>query len=190
LVLISFVGTFAFVGMESTFALFGEHRFGYDPAEIALLFAYIGLAAAASQGAIVGRLVDRMGESLVLSIGLGGTAVGMALLAVSGPLPLLLLALALIGLASGLVFATISALISLAAGEDEQGGVLGVLASSSGLARIAGPLVATALFQEVGVSSPLALAAILFAACLILATFGAPRPAALRASGEGVVRDV
>lgn len=182
LVLISFVGTFAFVAMESTFALFGEARFDYGPAEVALLFAYIGLAAAASQGALVGRLVARFGEYGVMVTGLAGTAVGMAVMAVAEGLPVLLVGLAIVGLASGLVFATITALVSLAASEEDQGGALGVLASSGSLARIAGPLVATALFQEVGIASPLALAAVLFAACLALATFGAVRPAPVASS--------
>ncbi len=191
LVLISFLGTFAFVGMESTFALFGDRRFGYGFEEVALLFAYVGLAAAASQGALVGRLVDRAGEFRVMLAGLVGSAVGMLLLALAEELWLLLIALALLGVATGLVFATVAALTSLSVGEDEQGGALGLLASSGGLARIAGPIVATALFGSVGYGSPLVLGAALFAACAVVAALALPRPeGAAAARGGPAVRDV
>jgi MFS family permease len=190
-VLLSFVGTFAFVGMESTFALFGERRFGYSPAEVGLLFAYIGVASVASQGVLVGRLVARHGESAVLLWGLLGTGAGLALLAVADVLWLLLTALALLAAASGLVFATVTALVSLAAGEGDQGGALGVVASTGGLARIAGPVVATLLFQHAGVSTPLLLGAVLFALCAVLAARGGTRDAVASASGSALpARDV
>jgi DHA1 family tetracycline resistance protein-like MFS transporter len=183
LVLLSFVGTFAFVAMESTFALFGDRRFGYSPAEVGLLFAYIGVASVAAQGFVVGRLTARHGEARVLRWGLIGTGAGLALLAVADVLWLLLIALALLAGASGLVFATVTALVSLAAGEDHQGGALGLLASSGGLARIAGPVAALALFQAAGPAAPLLMGAALFAGCAVLAARGLPpRPAPAGAS--------
>jgi DHA1 family tetracycline resistance protein-like MFS transporter len=184
LVTLSFVGTFAFVGMESTFALLGDRRFGYSTAEVGLLFVLIGVASAASQGLLVGRLVRRYGEERVLVAGLAGTAVGLALLAASGTLGALLAALVVLAVASGLVFATVTALTSLAAGDHEQGGALGLVASCGGLARIGGPVVATLLFQHAGVASPLVLGAVLFAGCAVLALTSLDRPAgALRPPG-------
>ena len=87
-------------------------------------------------------------------------------MAVSESLWLLLVGLALLAVASGLVFSTTTALISLASGEREQGSVLGLTASVGGAARIAGPVVATLLFQHAGVSTPLVLGAALFAICV------------------------
>jgi multidrug resistance protein len=183
LVLLSFVGTFAFVAMESTFALFGDRRFGYSPAQVGLLFAYVGVASVVAQGYLVGKLTARHGESRVLQWGLAGTGVGLALLAAADVLWLLLIALALLAGAAGLVFATTTALVSLSAGEDEQGGALGILASSGGLARIAGPVAALALFGALGPSAPLLMGAALFAGCAVLAIRGLPpRPAAIGAS--------
>ena len=78
LLAVSFIATFAFVGMESTFALFGEHRFEYGQVEMGLLFTYIGVLAALSQGVLVGRLVERRGETRVMLAGLAGTSVGAA----------------------------------------------------------------------------------------------------------------
>jgi len=165
LVWLTFIATFAFVGMESTFALFGEWRLDYGAVEMGLLFAFIGVMAALSQGVLVGRLVARAGEARVMIGGLLGTAVGFLGVAASESLWLLLPSLAVLAVASGLVFSTTTALISLAAGEREQGAVLGLTASVGGGARIAGPVVATLLFQHVGIAVPLLVGAALFALC-------------------------
>jgi multidrug resistance protein len=165
LVWLSFIATFAFVGMESTFALFGEHRFDYDAVQMGLLFTYIGVLAALGQGVLVGRFVRRWGEGRVLIAGLFGTAAGLAVTAIAHELWVLLIGLMLLSIASGLVFATTTALISLAAHEREQGVVLGLNASVGSAARIAGPVVATLLFQHAGVAVPLVVGAVLFALC-------------------------
>jgi len=178
LVWLSFIATFAFVGMEATFALLGSHRFGYGEGAMGMLFAYVGIAAAVGQGFVVGRAVARYGETQVMVWGLIGTAVGLGLLAVAFNIAVVLVALAILGVFSGLAFATISALISHAAPVDMQGGILGVAASSSGLARIGGPIVAGALFQYVNPSAPLAFGAVLAAVCVVVATRSVLRPAA------------
>jgi multidrug resistance protein len=165
LVWLSFVATFAFVGMESTFALFGERRFDYDAVEIGLLFTYIGVLAALGQGVLVGRVVRRWGEVRVLIAGLIGTAAGLLVTGLAHDLWVLLIGLLLLAVPSGLVFATTTALISLAAGEREQGAILGLNASVGSAARIAGPLVATLLFQHAGIAVPLMVGAALFAVC-------------------------
>lgn len=178
LVWMSFLATFAFVGMETTFALLGADRFGYGQATMGALFAYVGVAAAMGQGFLVGRVVARYGEVRVMVWGLAGTAVGLALLAAAFDVAVLLVALAILGVFSGLAFATISALISHAAPVDMQGGVLGIAASASGLARVVGPLVAGGLFQYLNPSAPLAIGALITAGCVLLATRTVLRAAA------------
>ena len=77
--------------------------------------------AAAAQGLLVGRLVERFGEARVLIAGLAGTAAGLLLVAVSESLWALLPGLAVLAVASGLVFSTTTALISLAAHDARAG---------------------------------------------------------------------
>lgn len=179
LVWLSFLATFAFVGMEATFALLGSHRFGYGPGTMGMLFAFVGVAAAVGQGFLVGRVVARFGETWVMVWGLAGTAVGLALLAVAFDVVVVLVALAILGVFSGLAFAAISALISRAAPVDMQGGVLGVAASASGLARVGGPIVAGVLFEYINPSAPLAVGAVITAICVLVATRTVLRPAAV-----------
>jgi MFS transporter, DHA1 family, tetracycline resistance protein len=181
LVWLSFVATFAFVGMESTFALFGERRFEYDAVEMGLLFTYIGVLAAVGQGLLVGRFVARWGESRVLIAGLVGTAVGLAVTALAHELWVLLVGLLFLAVASGLVFATTTALISLAVDDRDQGVILGLNASVGSAARIAGPVVAALLFQHAGIAVPLVVGAALFAVCAAAAirVRTTPSPAAV-----------
>ena len=162
----SLIGTLAFVGMESTFALFGERRLGFGLAQTGLLFAYVGVLSALVQGWLVRKLVPRFGEGPVLRAGLFISALGLAAIAPCHQVWQLLLACIPLALGSGLVFPTLTAIVSRRTSEHEQGGVLGVLASTNGLARVVGPVAATATFQHVGVWAPYVIGAGLFAACL------------------------
>jgi len=175
LVWISFVGSLAFVGMEGTFALFGERRFDYGLVETGLVFTYIGVVAAVVQGGLVSRVVRRIGETRTLLIGLWGTGLALALIPACYSTWALLVVVLLMAAASGLVFPTVTALFSRAAGADDQGGMLGVLASTGGLARIIAPVGATVLFQHVGIATPYLVGAALFAGCGLLAMRGVGR---------------
>lgn len=174
---LTFIANFAFIGMETTFALFGSERFGYGMVEMGLLFSYIGVLAVVSQGFLVRRAVARAGEGRVLVAGLAATGAGLLLMAPARSLWLLLPALALLAVGSGLVFATTTTLISLASGEGEQGAVLGLTASVASAARIAGPLVGAVLFQHVDVAAPLVVGGVLFALCAVAALRMSARPA-------------
>ncbi|MFN8110228.1 MAG: MFS transporter [Thermoleophilia bacterium] len=175
LIWLSFVATLAFVGMESTFALLGNRRFGYSQTQMGVLFVVVGLAAAFSQGFLVGRVVTRYGERTVLIAGLVGTALGLAGMAAAGTVWLMLPPLILLGVTSGLAFSTTSALISHAAGDAEQGEVLGLAASTGGVARIFGPVAAGTMFDQFVPGAPLVAGAVLTAVCVAVAVLRVPR---------------
>lgn len=172
MLVITFLGTFAFVGMEQTFALLGERRFDFGLVETGLVFAYIGIVVAVVQGKAIGPLVSRHGERRVMLTGLILTGAALGLLAITTELWALFPVAALLA-ASGLVFPTVTTLVSKAVSEADQGAMLGVVASVSGLARVFGPLAAGALF-EVDVPLPYIVGAILFGVCLVI---GLRRPA-------------
>lgn len=174
MVMITFLATFAFVGMEQTLALLGELRFGFGQSQTGLLFAYIGIIVAVVQGVGIRRLVRRYGEQRVMLAGIVLTGVSLGFLAVVTHLWQLFPVAALLA-GSGLVFPTVTSIVSKASSEADQGGMLGVLASSSGLARVLGPLAAGALF-DVDVPLPYVVGAALFAVCLGVALRGARRP--------------
>ncbi|NBQ44410.1 MAG: MFS transporter, partial [Mycobacteriaceae bacterium] len=143
LIWISFLGSLGFVGMESVFALYGNHKFGFGLAQTGLIFMFIGVFAAIVQGGVAHRLTDRMGEWPVMRMGLWLTAASLILLGLVDQVWALLPVLALLALGSGLTFPTISALVSQRSPDAAQGGALGVLASAGGLARLIAPIGAT-----------------------------------------------
>jgi MFS family permease len=84
----------------------------------------------------------------------------------------LAVALALITAGQGLLSPALTSLVAGRAHDDRRGAVLGVQQSASALARVAGPILGTALFGHVGLGAPYAVGAGL-AAVAILMTVGA-----------------
>lgn len=166
----TFLATLAFVAMEATFALLGEHRLGLDPARLGFVFTYIGVLIVIVQGGLVGRLAPRLGERTLAVAGCLGMALGLALMPLAPSLPLALVALGLLAVGQGFCAPSLSTLLSRAVDADEQGGTLGLGQSLAAAARVVGPLAAGWLFDR-SVAAPYALSALLMvlAAALVRA---------------------
>ena len=165
-----FLATLAFVAMEATFALLGEHRFGLNQARLGYVFMYLGVVIALAQGLLVGRLVQRLGER---TLAIGGTllmAGSLVALPLSPNLAWALVALGLLALAQALLSPTMAALLSRATSADEQGGTLGLGTSMAAAARAVGPVLAGLLFDRAFALPYLAGAAALLGAASLLAT--------------------
>jgi MFS family permease len=129
----------AFLGLIRPQTLyFSEKRLGY-------IFAFCGLIATLVQGA-VGRLVKRMGEARLIISSLALFAVSLIMLPYVGTLGMLLVALALVSAGSGINRAPTLGLLSILTPPEEQGSALGVAQSAGTLARILGPILATAIY--------------------------------------------
>lgn len=177
---LGFVTTFAFVGMETTFAIFTERRLDFGQSEVFTAFVAIGLLTAVGQVTVVGPVVARLGEERALIAGLVTTGAGLVLLGLAEGIPLLALSLAPLAIGSGLVLATLSSLLAAAGGAAAAGAILGVSAAVSGAARIGGPVVAGALFDVVSPAAPLLFGGALYGAAAA-ATVLILRPATARA---------
>jgi MFS family permease len=186
LILIWSLAMFAFVILESIFAVFAEARFDFGPAQVGGFFALAGVTIVLVQGLLVGRLSRRFGDWPLVVAGPTLVAAAMCLLIVAsqlGILSLVYLSGILNSAGRSLLNSTLSALVSRTADPDRQGVTFGVYHGVGSLARVAGPLAAGALF-EVGITLPFGLAAVLAASAavwlLMLALRrAAPRPAPL-----------
>jgi len=143
----TFLVTFAFVSMETTFALFGEVRFGLDAVGLGGVLAFVGIVVVAVQGGLVGRVTRALGVQVV---SLAGCALmGLGLLLVPA-MPVLLAAtgaLGLLAVGQGLAFPTLATLASQTADSGEQGAVLGLRQSMAAGARAVGPVAAGLLYD-------------------------------------------
>ncbi len=168
LVVVFFLATFCFSCFESTLPLLVGANFHLDfksdatsASTIAYLFVYCGLIGALVQGGAIGRLVKRLGEPKLIALSLVLTAASFVWLPfLKGASPLscrvllqpkglpwvwLLLALALLSVGTSLTRPPLFGLLSNLTPAQEQGATIGVAQGAGSLARILGPVFATAL---------------------------------------------
>jgi len=169
LLLISFLATFAFAGLEATFAMWSRRQFGWGPEQNGYLFAYIGVLGALVQGGLIGRLTKRFGEINLIVQGAVALSVGILLIPFSSTLPVLVIAMMIAAYGFSVISPALSSSLSLRAGENEQGGMMGVSRSATTLARVAGPANAGFLFAYLGQNWPYYAGAAVMALVAILA---------------------
>jgi len=150
LLVLIFLSTFVFAGLETTFAMWSRRSFGWGPEQNGYLFAFVGITSAVVQGGLVGRLANKFGERALVLQGAMALAIGVLLIPFADNLPVLLIAMMIAGYGFSIITPSLNSLVSLQASENEQGSVLGVTRSASTLARVAGPAWAGMLFSVLG----------------------------------------
>ena len=134
----------AFATFISGFALFAERTFvwhgePFGPREVGYLFAYAGLLGIILQGGLIGRLVKRFGEPVLVAIGFGSMGLGYLLLGLTHRVGPLVAVTTLASVGQGLLRPTLTSLVSRCADATDQGVVLGLTQSLASLAQIAAP---------------------------------------------------
>ena len=165
----AFVVVSGFAGIEATYGLWTQARFGWGPRQIGFAFMAIGATGALAQGLITGVLARRFGAARVLTWGLALVGTGMAVQLISPSWPVAIAGLFTVAFGQSLTFPNIAALISQAAPADRQGEVLGLNMAGNCLARIGGPIWATAAFAHISIGAPFATGAALIVPGLVLA---------------------
>lgn len=168
-VMISFIVVIGFAGVEATYGLWTEQRFGWGPRQIGFAFMVIGLAGAIFQGVVTGRLARRFGEARVLAAGLVFIFIGVTTQGLSPNWPVAMLGFLFVCFGQSICFPNVSALISRAAPPDRQGEMLGLNTSCMALGRIVGPVAAGQAFSIVQPGAPFAISALLILPALVFA---------------------
>ena len=179
LLLLAFLSTFVFAGMETTFAMWSRRQFGWGPEQNGWLFAFIGLISAGVQGGLVGRLAHRFGEARLVTSGSVLLALGMLMIPMAMDPVMLWPVMLVVALGFALLTPSLNSMVSLAVGAGVQGATMGVSRSVTTLARVVGPGFAGLLFEFLGKDWPFIAGALIMVGVVIIA-FGAtsPRPAA------------
>ena len=154
LIAISFMATFVFAGMETTFAMWSRRQFGWGPEQNGYLFAFIGIIAAILQGGAVGRLANRFGEANLIVQGAVALALGMALIPFCTTVPALVAAMMVVAYGFSVINPSLNSLISLLTENTAQGTVMGAARSATTMARVIGPMWAGFLFASLGKNWP------------------------------------
>ena len=168
-IVIAFLATFVFAGMETTFAMWSRRQFGWGPEQNGYLFAFVGLISAAVQGGMVGRLAKRFGERALIVAGASALAVGLLAVPFANSLAVLGPAMLVVAVGFSLMTPSLNSLISLAVHTSIQGGTMGVSRSVTTLARVIGPAWAGLLFELLGKDWPFFAGALTMLAVLAMA---------------------
>jgi DHA1 family tetracycline resistance protein-like MFS transporter len=165
LLLIAFISMAAFVMLESMIAIFlsNDHTFRFHPWQVGLYYAYLGVIIATVQGGLIGRLTKRFGEWPLAIAGPIFVAAGMAMLAIVGFWPTLIVLIvggAVNAIGRSLQTPTLYALISHNSNPKEQGLVFGLNQGLGSIARVIGPVIA-ALAYHFHISGPFIVAGVI-----------------------------
>jgi DHA1 family tetracycline resistance protein-like MFS transporter len=116
-----------------------DRRFTLTPAQISLVFVFLGLVGAFIQGGAIGRMARRFGDYKLAAAGLLLMAISMVIMPFAHNIPLFLLFT--FGLAAGnsLAQPTLMAMASRLAASTAQGRVIGTVQSAGSLGRVVGP---------------------------------------------------
>jgi MFS transporter, DHA1 family, tetracycline resistance protein len=169
--------------MTTLYALFTNHRFGYDAAHTGYIFAFVGTIGVIIQGGLLGRLVKVFGERALATAGSAILAASLFALPYSSGLAMLLLFTGGIAIGNSLVTPTLNGLTSRNADRSWQGRALGLMQSAGSLGRLIGPVVAGFLLaidaggpiSSYGRTPLWAAAALMVVACLLTLTFASQR---------------
>lgn len=146
--MIVFVAQSALGIVMATFALFGDAVLFESNAELGVgfLLGIVGLAQVLTQTALLGRAIDRFGETKVMAIAIVVRTVSLGLFAVATMVWIAGIGSALFAVGSGLLLPTLQALATRSVGDSMRGGVLGVYQSTTSLAVIISTAISGVLF--------------------------------------------
>ncbi len=140
------VGMLGFMSMTAVMPLFLEAQFNVNEQTIGPFFVYIGFLSILMRAVVLGKAVDRFGETRVMRAGALSLAIGLFAI----PLPTFLIGTAIVitfvPIGTALLFPNVSALVMHRVPREELGKTLGVQQSFGGVSRVIAPLWATAVF--------------------------------------------
>jgi predicted MFS family arabinose efflux permease len=165
LILIYAIAIGAFQGTNTILALFLNARFAVTEKTIGYFFMYIGAISVFTRVLWLGRAVDRLGEAMLSRVGIVLLATGLLLMPLSGSLPMLAVAVAMIPLGTAFTFPCVTALLSKVIPPGERGMYMGLQQTYGGIARVAAPLFYGWAFDSLGKSAPF-----YFSSAFVLAT--------------------
>jgi MFS family permease len=168
LMLLTFLVGFAFTGIESMFGPWSNARFGWEPRDIGVCFAFVGVCAFLTQTLATGQLSERFGEGPMLAVGMSMTALGACLQTISphGWVTIAIMCFTAVG--QSVAYPNVSALISRTADPYRQGQILGLNNACSAAARVVGPVTAGFVFEYV-TNGPFIIGALVVTPAIFLA---------------------
>ena len=136
-----FILTLAQVMLQTTWALYTEERYGWNPLQIGLSLMFVGVATGVVQATLVKKIVPKLGDTRAVVVGMGISIlayIGYGLASHGWAL----YAVICVGCFAGIAGPALQSYTTKHIPPDEQGAVQGVFAGLQSLASIPGPFIA------------------------------------------------
>jgi MFS family permease len=159
LTLIYAVAMLAFSSLSSVLALYLSAEFGITEKTIGYVFLYVGIFSVLMRSAMIGPIVDRIGEPWSIRVGAATLIVGLLAYPMAPNLWSLAFIIPLVPIGTSLLFPATTALMSHYSPKTELGTTMGIAQTFAGVARVIAPLLSTSLFQRVSHGMPFYFAA-------------------------------
>lgn len=168
--IIVFVMSFGLANFETIYSLFVDHKFGFDPKDIAFVITFGSIAGAVVQLTIFSWLLNRFGEKSIIAACLLVAGIFVLLMLFVHKFWLIFAVTFVVFLAIDILRPTIGTQMSKLA-KDQQGYVAGLNSAFTSLGNIVGPIVAGVLF-DLEINAPYTLAAVVLLICFAVSMKG------------------
>lgn len=151
---VRFFYALAFSTFQTIFPLYAQYRLHLSAQSTGFVLTYVGMLVVLVQGVAVGWLTARFSDARLIlwaNLLLMASLIGWAL---TPSLAVLLIVLAPLALASGVLNTVLNSALSKASTPEEVGGTLGISASLESLTRVVSPSIGGTLLERIGTWAP------------------------------------
>ncbi len=144
----------AFATFQTVFPLYALNRLGLQADQTAFILTYVGILVVLVQGVAIGQLTQRIEENRLILLAIILLAISLVAWAITPNVPVLLVVLAPLALAAGVLNTLLNSVLSKAVLPEEVGGTLGLAASLESLSRVISPAAGGFLLEAIGAWAP------------------------------------
>ena len=178
LTLIYAVAMLAFSCLSSVLALYLSAEFGITEKTIGYVFLYVGVFSVLMRSALIGPIVDRIGEPWSIRCGAAILVLGLLAYPIAPTLWSLAFIVPLVPIGTSLLFPATTAMMSRYSPKGELGTTMGIAQTFAGISRVIAPVLSTTLFQRISHGTPFYFAATFVGLVSLLAFQVEGRPVA------------
>jgi MFS family permease len=178
LTLIYAVAMLAFSCLTSVLALYLSAEFAITERTIGYVFLYVGVFSVLMRSALIGPIVDRIGEVWSIRAGAATLVLGLLAYPLAPNLWSLAVIVPLVPIGTSLLFPATTAMMSRHSEKGELGTTMGIAQTFAGISRVTAPILSTTLFQRISHGMPFYFAATFVALVSLLAFQVESRPVA------------
>lgn len=143
--------------LQAVFSQFTIDTFNWEPALIGLMFSIMGVQDIISQGFIMPKLLIKLSDAQIATLGMVSEIIGYSLIAASALFsfyPLLIVGMFIFGFGDSIFGPSFSGMVSKTVDPSEQGRIQGGSQSIQALARIIGPIIGGQIYVSLGHAAP------------------------------------